>query len=189
MHQSVEVSHKDRNVTGYECRSMPGILKDIFLYVVITVEGTCVISMSVLYTLVAYNIKRRFSNRKTISSNKDDGSEVESKRDKSTSGRRISVMFMIISVTSIVCFIPSWTFILLQRKDPDFWKKLTPEESQVSLIFRRLYILNHAVNPFIYGFFDPKFRLHVKKWRIYLSKRCFIENNQEMASGVADSAT
>ncbi|XP_062586422.1 octopressin receptor-like [Saccostrea cucullata] len=85
-----------------------------------------------------------------------------SKKKPVSNGRRYSIMFMVISLVAIVCYIPPWTFVILEAKDSDFWRSLTFDEVQVFLIIRNLYIVNHIANPFIYGFFDPKFRREVK---------------------------
>lgn len=99
------------------------------------------------------------SQSRTASNNRN---YVKLNKKSASGGRRYSIMFMVISLIAIICYIPPWTFVILEAKDSTFWRRLTYEEVQVFLVIRRLYIVNHIANPFIYGFFDPKFRREVK---------------------------
>lgn len=77
--------------------------------------------------------------------------------------RRLSVMFMVISITAILSYIPSWAMIAIETYNTDIWDKMTSPVFHICLTFRRMYILNHLCNPFIYGIFDIQFRQHVRK--------------------------
>ncbi|XP_062586448.1 neuropeptide FF receptor 2-like [Saccostrea cucullata] len=178
MHENVKVFHENRNISGYECASVPGTLKDSFQYIIIVIEGFSIVCMCLMYGLVGRAIMKRFGREEDVTSDKN-GEPNHNSRNKLISRRRFSLMFMLISLVSIVCFITSWTFILLQRKDPAFWRKLSFGQAQVSLIFRRFYILNHAVNPLFYGFFDPKFRRQMKTL-FYNFKRYITRNVRDV---------
>lgn len=106
----------------------------------------------------------RMDSRKESCSNnsKNNSTKVKDRKKSTNSARRYSVMFMVISLIAILCYIPPWTFVILEAKDSNFWRSLTYEEVQIFLTIRRLYIVNHIANPFIYGFFDQKFRGEVK---------------------------
>lgn len=106
----------------------------------------------------------RMDSRKDSCSNnsKNNSTKVKDRKKSTNSARRYSVMFMVISLIAILCYIPPWTFVILEAKDSNFWRSLTYEEVQIFLTIRRLYIVNHIANPFIYGFFDQKFRGEVK---------------------------
>ncbi|KAK3100435.1 hypothetical protein FSP39_019928 [Pinctada imbricata] len=84
-------------------------------------------------------------------------------RPVSHSARRYSLMFMVISLVAILCFIPPWILILLESKNDYFWNNLSYSAAQACSVIRRLYIVNHIANPFIYGFFDSKFRHEIKR--------------------------
>lgn len=104
----------------------------------------------------------RMSSRKNSSITPQSTVKPKEGKKRTSTGRRYSIMFMVISLVAILCYIPPWTFVILEAKDSNFWRSLTYGEVQVFLIIRRLYIVNHIANPFIYGFFDPKFRREVK---------------------------
>ena len=87
------------------------------------------------------------------------------KQDKTNrTGKKYSLMFMFISLISALCFFPPWIFILLETKDKTFWIRLSYAETQVFVIFRGMFVLNFVVNPFIYCFFDTKFRGYAFKY-------------------------
>ncbi|CAC5424418.1 unnamed protein product [Mytilus coruscus] len=75
---------------------------------------------------------------------------------------RISFMFMTISIIAFLAYLPSWTFIVIETNNPAFWKSLPPTAFHICLTLRRMYMINHFCNPFIYGAFDNAFREKIK---------------------------
>lgn len=75
---------------------------------------------------------------------------------------KYSYMFMTITLVFVIAYLPRIVIMLLESIFVQtFWHK--PDSVVVGLLFLyRLYILNHVVNPFIYGFFDASFRHEVK---------------------------
>lgn len=94
-------------------------------------------------------------------SNVWDHTTIDAKKGKTRSGKHYSMMFMSISLVSILCLLPPWVFVLLETKNKAFWNNLTYQETQGYVIIRGLFVLNFVVNPFIYGYFDSKFRNNV----------------------------
>ncbi|CAC5396151.1 unnamed protein product [Mytilus coruscus] len=75
---------------------------------------------------------------------------------------RYSYMFMTITALFIIAYTPRVTLMILESLDPNFWNK--PNEAIAGFLFLyRMYLLNHAVNPFIYTFFDTRFRTAVSE--------------------------
>lgn len=83
--------------------------------------------------------------------------------DPRKSAYRISFMFMTISIVGFLAYLPSWTFVMLETNNPDFWKKLSPATFHICLVLRRMYMVNHLCNPFIYGVFDKAFKDEIRK--------------------------
>lgn len=94
-------------------------------------------------------------------SNEWDHTNIDAKKGKTRSGKHYSMMFMSISLVSILCLLPPWVFVLLETKNKAFWNNLTYQETQGYVIIRGLFVLNFVVNPIIYGYFDSKFRNNV----------------------------
>ena len=78
-------------------------------------------------------------------------------------GYRVTVMFMIIAVVYVVCFIPKLAMMIWESTKTDFWLTLTPSELGGYRFLYTVFIINHIVNPFIYGFMDRKFRTEFRK--------------------------
>ena len=95
-----------------------------------------------------------------------DGKALKRKKEniKYRTGKQYSLMFMSISLVSILCFFPPWIFVLLETKDKTFWNHLSYEQTQIFVIIRGIFVLNFVVNPFIYCFFDSKFKHNVYKY-------------------------
>jgi hypothetical protein len=75
---------------------------------------------------------------------------------------RYTYMFMTITALFIIAYTPRVTLNVLETLKPNFWEKPSAEISGF-LILYRMYLLNHAINPFIYTFFDTKFRKEISK--------------------------
>jgi hypothetical protein len=84
-----------------------------------------------------------------------------SQRDAMKSTFRISFMFMTISIVGFLAYLPSWVFIVIETNNPFFWKRLPVAAFHVCLTLRRMYMINHLANPFIYGVFDKVFRREI----------------------------
>lgn len=103
-------------------------------------------------SVASFNKDRKASNVDSIYSNKS-----------SCAAHRYTIMFIVISFVAIVTYIPPWIFIIMETQDHEFWSALTYGESVTFLIIRRIYIINHVVNPVIYGLFDGRFRYTLKR--------------------------
>lgn len=76
---------------------------------------------------------------------------------------KFTLMFMIITIIFLICFIPKIFLMAMEGRDSQFWEKLSSSERAGLLFLYRLYILNNVVNPFIYAFMDMKFQKEAKK--------------------------
>ncbi|VDI73852.1 Hypothetical predicted protein [Mytilus galloprovincialis] len=85
------------------------------------------------------------------------------KPDPCKSAYRISFMFMTISMVGFLAYMPSWTFVMIETNNQDFWKTLSPTTFHICLILRRMSMVNPLCNPFIYGVFDKAFKEEMKK--------------------------
>ena len=71
---------------------------------------------------------------------------------------KFTLMFMMITIVFLVCYIPKVFLIVMEAMNPKFWENLSDNQRAVVLFFYRGYIINNIVNPFIYAFMDLKFR-------------------------------
>lgn len=174
LYEKVQVIHPVKNITGHRCGPVPSTktVGEIYRCMLMAAELISVISMSVLYGFVGYTLLTRRKpagnvlgvakpHHKTIDENPQE-SGIPSRKGNMRSGKQYSLMFMSISLISILCFFPPWICIILETKDKAFWDHLTHEETQVFILMRGVFVLNFVINPFIYGFFDSKFRENVK---------------------------
>ncbi|OWF46624.1 cholecystokinin receptor type A-like [Mizuhopecten yessoensis] len=77
---------------------------------------------------------------------------------------RYSLMFLLIAGICVVMYIPTLIVNLAVNLDSVyFWNYTSPHLRQLYLYFFQVYIVNHVVNPFIYGYFDSAFRTEVKQ--------------------------
>ncbi|XP_061186389.1 cholecystokinin receptor type A-like [Saccostrea echinata] len=87
---------------------------------------------------------------------------VESKHARPKEGsvqRRITVMFLVIIIAYVLSYIPPLAILILSYAIEDFnFITLSESETVAWLYLARFVFLNHIVNPFIYGYFDTKFR-------------------------------
>ena len=68
-------------------------------------------------------------------------------------------MFMTIIIFYLLSYLPTFIIILLATEDPfQYWYSMDVITLNFIMILRRSSIINHIVNPFIYGYFDRVFR-------------------------------
>ncbi|VDI73851.1 thyrotropin-releasing hormone receptor [Mytilus galloprovincialis] len=180
------------NVTGYQCNKLPGSTTSLTLLRIHQGFGVLgsignVITVTVLYILVTKVIIRQTRQIKkvetkveilsvTTSCTLDTNSSLDTTTRstdapnihptnpaRSKSAYRISFMFMTISIVGFLAYLPSWIFILIETNNPEFWKNLPYVSYHICLALRRMYMVNHLCNPYIYGVFDKDFRDEVMK--------------------------
>ncbi|KAH3709545.1 hypothetical protein DPMN_069009 [Dreissena polymorpha] len=83
--------------------------------------------------------------------------------------RKITMMMLTITVFFIVTYLPFIAVSVMDAVVSDFWTGLS--ESQVCFydFLLRIYVLNNVANPFIYSFWDVKFRRELKNfiWKLF----------------------
>ena len=68
-------------------------------------------------------------------------------------------MFVTIVLFYVLSYVPTFVLIIIPSKDPfGFWYSLDDASLNVLVILKRAFIVNHVVNPFVYGYFDLHFR-------------------------------
>jgi hypothetical protein len=68
-------------------------------------------------------------------------------------------MFITIVVFYVISYLPTLILIIIPSKNPfKFWYTLDDVSLNILVILKRSYIINHVVNPYIYGYFDLHFR-------------------------------
>lgn len=85
-----------------------------------------------------------------------------SKRDRVKA--KINLMFFIIILVYIVSYLPTLGILIATYALSDFtWLDLSAEGINIWLFCARFLLLNHVINPVIYGYFDLKFRTEFVK--------------------------
>lgn len=69
-------------------------------------------------------------------------------------------MFAAIIVLWVISYLPTITLIIIPavKNSIEFWFHMDPVATNILLFLNRAFLLNHVVNPFIYGYFDVGFR-------------------------------
>ncbi|XP_062580711.1 uncharacterized protein LOC134242622 isoform X2 [Saccostrea cucullata] len=81
---------------------------------------------------------------------------------------KFTLMFMLISIFFLICYIPKVILMLLEAIHLEFWETFSDSTRAGILFVYRMYIINNIVNPFIYAFLDHQFTTEIKK----LFKNC-----------------
>ncbi|XP_048741181.2 5-hydroxytryptamine receptor 1A-like [Ostrea edulis] len=106
--------------------------------------------------------------------NQDKNTENKHSKSKGESvQRRITIMFLVIIIAYVLSYIPPLVILILVYAIEDFNFITLSEGQTVAWIYlARFIFLNHIVNPFIYGYFDTKFRDQLqrdfRKWKTCL---------------------
>ncbi|XP_033745144.1 bombesin receptor subtype-3-like [Pecten maximus] len=75
-----------------------------------------------------------------------------------TRGTRLSLIFMLITLVFLICYVPKVGMMLYESQNEKFWIELSPSELSGFRFIYTAFIINNIINPIIYGFFDRRFR-------------------------------
>ncbi|CAG2252333.1 CCKAR [Mytilus edulis] len=106
-----------------------------------------------------------------LNNNNLTNSETDTKSIRKMSfAHRYSFMFMAIGIAFIISYVPRLIVLMVSLRDPKFFGKLSPPTLAFVAFIREMNVVNNVVNPFIYGFFDRRFRKE--------TKNCFVNMNE-----------
>ncbi|KAL4218160.1 hypothetical protein ACF0H5_022896 [Mactra antiquata] len=98
------------------------------------------------------------NNRVNPSTDVNKNRKSKSFRVKSARAKKATFSMFLISLAFVVCYLPFLSLILVRNMIADFENSLSDELRTLNKFFLRSYFLCYAINPFIYGFSDSKFR-------------------------------
>ena len=96
-------------------------------------------------------------------------------RRGANSAVNFNFMFLAIVLFYMLSYIPTGTMLIVSSKDSLYWFRLPDIELCILMWVQRINIVNHVVNPLIYGYFDIHFRESMKsffKCKTPTSSRC-----------------
>lgn len=143
------------NLTAFHCpvNSSNTTYGSVHDYLLVAYFIGCLFTLVILYSLIARKLYlQRKKKELYIGMNKS----VQESKDLSVKMTKITFTISVIFAVSYIPIIAIKAF----GKHLD-WTSLTQSESLTIELFSRTYVLNHVTNPFIYAFFDHKFRRHV----------------------------
>lgn len=73
-------------------------------------------------------------------------------------------LFITIVIWYLLSYIPTAIMFIVSATDRLYWFKLSDIQLGILTCLQRFYIVNHIVNPFIYGYFDIYFRESIKSF-------------------------
>ncbi|OWF38818.1 Growth hormone secretagogue receptor type 1 [Mizuhopecten yessoensis] len=163
-------------LTGFRCITANKYKKTLYMILYSSVTSLYFIavttSLIIVYTLIGRQIFKhnvfRSSMRKmsSLSTDYDDsprrGSKASSNGCANYSVRKTTWTLGVVTIAYILSALPHHALALLYFLSKDLDCKLDLLESQFYYTFIWSYFVNSAINPFIYGFRDKKFRKEVK---------------------------
>ncbi|XP_055998807.1 thyrotropin-releasing hormone receptor-like [Ostrea edulis] len=170
---SISIQFQERNVTGKVCKfidkdNVHRYNRMIFIYMgfIYMIIIVILIILVVLYALIALRLRQIFRVTKTeckplIEDHEQNYNSISA--DTNTGIKSwFNLMYGAIVIVYIVSFFPTAVLFFLTYKYVDYLS--LPKHALVTwMIFSRFIIINHFVNPFIYVYFDVKFREALKQ--------------------------
>lgn len=88
------------------------------------------------------------------------------KRRKEQTNKKVvhkfTLMFMLITVIFLICYIPKVVIMLLEARNTRFWEEFSDSDRAGMLFVYRMYIINNITNPIIYAFLDHQFLKEIR---------------------------
>lgn len=89
---------------------------------------------------------------------------------------KITKIMLSITIIFILSYTPALIVTIWSIVNPEFWDILNPRETIVCEFFLRFYLVNNICNPFIYGFWDKRFKQEIiytfRKIRYEIKYKC-----------------
>lgn len=138
------------NITGYVCSVSfkKTVFAEIFNGFLIVLYGTYALILFILYSLIGRKLYMQRKIRQDIKANDD---ELPNK---------VTKIAITVSVVYALSNIP--LLFLKLFLDVTAQESLNNAEFSTLKIFERSYAMNHVANPFIYAFFDNRFRFYFR---------------------------
>lgn len=150
------VTSEETFKTGQRCSRLYDVNRTFSLMygsVLVVVALTIITSLSVVYFKIGYVVSVQLKNLKRNSSSATRNKNIVIK---------LSLMFMLITVIFLICYIPKVIIMLLEANSPMFWEELSADTRPFVLFIYRMFIINNIANPFIYAFLDKAFLSNLK---------------------------
>lgn len=71
---------------------------------------------------------------------------------------RLTIMFIIITINTVLSYLPTYIFIHFDSTNPARWFKVSDLELQLFLFLRSLHAVSYVANPAIYAYYDSAFK-------------------------------
>lgn len=97
--------------------------------------------------------------------------KTKSKRIRRSRARKATFSMFLISVAFVLSYLPFLCLLFARSLIQNFDESMSNSERAVYKFFLRSYFLNYAINPFIYGISDSKFRQSCKDVLLMMEKR------------------
>lgn len=170
------------NVTGLTCFTGAGnypTYEAIYYYIIFILMIINILTVGFLYIPIGVVIYRHNKLRKarqrqsvdlpslqfdSLSDNKPSQSSTKDfsrSRTFKESKINFNMMFFAIIVCYLISYTPTCIFLIISKLSPELWYNITAAEMIVFFILQRFYVINHVINPIIYGYFDMKFRADI----------------------------
>ncbi|OWF44099.1 hypothetical protein KP79_PYT21089 [Mizuhopecten yessoensis] len=88
--------------------------------------------------------------------------------------RAITFVFLIVSIISFGVYLPYLILTLILHFNSSLSNTLENNYGILVNIICNLFLLNHVINPFIYGFMDKKFRTELSKFYVNKKLYCYV---------------
>ena len=111
-----------------------------------------------LYVPIGCVIYRRFRKRRIQQRPRSDLPPNDKNKPSKT---KFNLMFLVIISAYAVAYLPTAVMISYVTLDDTLWATSSNVEFRSYVFLFRTYVFNHAVNPFVYAYFDSEIRSHM----------------------------
>ncbi|XP_062611812.1 B1 bradykinin receptor-like [Saccostrea cucullata] len=178
--KEVEGIFNGHNVTGLTCFTGAGnypTYEAIYYYIIFLLMVVNILTVGFLYipigvVIYRHNKLRAARRRKSMEITSTQFDSISDNKPSQCSTKEISskpkihkeskinfnVMFFTIIVFYLISYTPTCIFLIISKLSPEMWYNISNAETIIFFTLQRFYVINHVVNPIIYGYFDMKFR-------------------------------
>lgn len=172
-------------VLGKACLMDDSMVGSSFpMYVVAVYIASIILTFLVFIYLYGHVIRKLASRRRKsmCQQNSEALGNTSNKRVK-----HVTIMAIILTLSYEVCYLPCLTAVCIRLAHPEFYSTLSVSGKMIFNFMLKSYLLNSALNPFIYCFCNREFRLGL--WTLMRSLKITFRPSRQDSVGDTNTKT
>ena len=155
--QTTSLQQMTKDVVGKSCLMDSNMIGSSFPIYVVSIYISSIVIVFIIFIYLYSHVIRMLARRRKKSMCQQQNNGLQGSSNKRM--KHVTVMAIILTVTYEVCYLPCLVAVCIRLAYPGHYMTLTTSGKRMFDLMLKSYLLNSAINPFIYCFCNREFRL------------------------------